>query len=169
MVLDGKSWYVRLFFWSLGIWGAFLGDPHYALDWRYTMKKEGTNLCFFIRVTFIYMPFALLVNFFVLAVVIASLTILPIYLYGAVTYMWIWLALAGSVLAIAGLVFLLWGIDTVASYARRKRYQRQRRSLTKETTASPVGFSDVISLSVKAVQEKVCPVITFHDAKEAEQ
>ena len=168
MELNPNVWYVRLFFWSFEIWSAFL-EGDYARD-RSHMEKNGTNLCFFIRVMVVYMPLVLLLHLGLVVVAVISLTALPIYLFGGIAYGWI-LATTAMVVGI------IWGVKTMRQH--RLRRARDMASLIdyveveEEPVASQVdtalkgpGFFEVVWAYIVAAKKQVCPSINFLPTKE---
>lgn len=163
MELNKNIWYVRLFFWSLGIWEAFR-DGNYRYD-RERVEVFGTNLCFFVRVVVLYMPFAILLNVVSVALAVASLTLLPIYFFGGVTYGWI----LGAIALVIG---VMWGVKTVRGgimwvrFVERKRMVRRAREAMKP---GEPGFLEVLWAYLVATKKKVCPSIAFHALEEVRQ
>lgn len=169
MELNRSFWYVRLFFWSLGIWRAFREDD-YRYD-RSRVEKSGTNLCFFIRVMVVYMPVVLLLHAAFAAVAVASLTALPIYLFGGITYGW-------TLTAIAVVIGTIWGVKVALQRAaRRERTQvkfvehKQETRPAAEVTEAPrgPGFFEVLWAYLVAAKKKICPSIAFLAPKEVRQ
>jgi hypothetical protein len=144
MKLNKSSWYVRWFFWSLGIWDEFLGD-----DKVWQVEVRGTNLCHFLRVMCVYAPFVLTIHAIVYAGVIAVVTALPIYLFGV----WGW----GTLVAFG---LLIWG----AIVFRARWLERPRlRQAAPEPESPPSGpsFRAVIAARLAAQKSRVCPLVTF--------
>src|SRR3989344_237109 len=112
MQLTNNSWYVRWFFWSLGIWGEFRDLPSTYDAWN--IKEKGTNLCFFIRTMFVSAPLAILLNIITYVVAIASITYFPIKLLGGWGYLYEILIIA----FVGGVVFLARYIKRVRMYKK---------------------------------------------------
>lgn len=169
MELNRSVWYVRLFFWSLGIWGAFRDDD-YRYD-RSRVEKSGTNLCFFTRVMVVYMPLVLLLHAAFATVAVASLTALPIYLFGGIAYGW-------TLAAIAVVIGTIWGVKVaLRRAARRERTQvkfverkQETRPAAEVTEASRgPGFFEVLWAYLVAAKKKICPSVAFLAPKEVRQ
>ena len=166
MNLNRNVWYVHLFFWSLGIWGAFR-DNDYRYD-RLRAEEGGTNLCFFIRVTVVYMPLVLLLHASLVAIAVASLTALPIYLFGGIAYGWILVYIA----MVAG---TFWGAGVALRYAERRKsaqvkvvelkHEEQPAPKAAEVPKGP-GFFEVLWAYLVVAKKKICPLITFLGPKE---
>jgi hypothetical protein len=162
MELNQSAWYVRLFFWSLGIWEAFQ-DYLYRYDRSY-VEERGTNLCFFIRVTFVYMPLVLLLHIALVVAAVASLTALPIYLFGGIAYGW-------TLSAIAVVIGIIWGVKKKRALRRVTEHERTQvefaehkhgvRPLEEATEPRGPGFLDVLWVYLVATKKKVCPSVAF--------
>ena len=172
MNLNRNVWYVHLFFWSLGIWGAFRDN-----DGRYDcsrMEDRGTNLCFFVRVLVVYMPLVLLLHVVFAGVLVASLTVLPVYLFGSIAYGW-------TLASTAVVVGTFWGVGVALRYAkhaaRRKPAQvkvvelKHEEKLAPKAAEAPKGpsFFEVLWAYLVAAKKKICPLITFIASKETLQ
>lgn len=168
MELNRSVWYVRLFFWSLAIWETFR-DYDYRYD-RSHVEKRGTNLCFFIRVMVVYMPLVLLLHAAFAATAVASLTALPIYLFGGIAYGW-------TLAAIAVVIGTIWGVKVaLRRAARRERTQvkfverkREVQPATEVTEPRGPGFFEILWAYLVAAKKKVCPSIAFLAPKEVRQ
>lgn len=150
MDLNKQSWYVRWFFWSLGVLEEFV--EYHTYEYR-----NGTNLCHFVRVVFAYAPLALVLNLAFYAAAVGVVTVWPVYLFGWGSYLTI-LGFVGGV----GLVYLvgcwLWSL-------------RSDQEVTKEEAASSAvdpepSFSQVVWEAVVAKKRKVCPLIRFYDQQD---
>ena len=168
MELNRSMWHVRLFFWSLGIWGAFRNDD-YRYD-RSRVEERGTNLCFLVRVMVVYMPLVLLLHAAFATAAVASLTSLPIYLFGGIAYGW-------TLTAIAVVVGTIWGVKVaLRRAARRERTQvkfverkREVQPTAEATEPRGPGFFEVLWAYLVAAKKRVCPSITFLAPKEVWQ
>ncbi len=157
MDLYKNSWYVRLFFWSLQIWGTF---------WKeYTspLYEDRTNLCHFMKVICVLMPIALGFNLLLLVSAIFVATILPIWLFGWIGYAWI-----------LGTIFFLMFLKKMYFIYHDRHLQRIRESqkpsqpiVLKATKTAPSGGELVVMWFV-AKKQKVCPEIRFIENKEVE-
>lgn len=171
MELNPNSWYVRLFFWSVGIWGAFLDK-----EYRYVpddLRERGTNLCFFVRVMVVYMPLVLLLHAAFVVAAVVSLTALPIYLFGSIAYGWTLAAIAAVIVAILGVKRML-GLRALLRAIEQERAQREKRFVEQEreersvVTEAPKGpsFFEVLWAYLVAGKKKICPSVTFLNPQE---
>jgi hypothetical protein len=157
MELNRSVWYVRLFFWSLRIWGAFRNDDHrYDV---YEMEKRGTNLCFFVRVMIVYMPLVLLTHVAFVVAAVASLTVLPIYLFGGINYGWL-------LVVIAVVTCTLKGIGVAERRVAERKHMwvklmEHERETQQATESGGPGFFGVLWAYLVATKKKVCPLIVF--------
>lgn len=170
MELNRSIWYVRLFFWSLGIWGAFR-DGDYRYDRSY-VEERGANLCFFIRVMVVYTPLVLLLHAAFAAAAVASLTALPIYFFGGIAYGWTLATIVVVIGTIWGVKVALrrraaWREHTHVKFVERKREARPETEAT-ETPRGP-GFFEVLLAYLVAAKKKICPSIAFLAPKEVRQ
>lgn len=161
MELDRRQWYVRWFFWSLGIWDEFRdrGD----LWW---VESRGTNLCHFIRVTLIWAPLVLLLNALVYAAAFATLTVIPVVYFGSTFYV-------SLIVAIVAIVGAVWGTKKLLKHHNRREEAVRRSSpaptahVAPETAAfAPAaprvpGFFAVLWMYLVAAKRKICPTINF--------
>ena len=162
MDLNPQSWYVRWFFWSLGILDAFLDNG----ERRWYMERHGTNLCFFLRTIVLYTPLILLLHAVVYGVALAALTIVPVLIFGASGYF-------STVIAITLLVLIVIGVKQWRKH-QQKGYQetelnRSARiaAVTEAIVAGP-RFFQVLWAWLVAAKKKVCPMIRFLKRQEAQ-
>lgn len=95
MNLDTNKWYVKLFFWSLSISIRNTLDPNYSpanFEFFYREKvksimRHGTDLCYFINVICIKMPFAILLNILAWISFFTAFLVYPIHKFGLHTYL----------------------------------------------------------------------------------
>jgi hypothetical protein len=95
MNLDTNKWYVKLFFWSLAISIRNTLDPNYSpanfeCFYREKVKsimRHGTDLCYFINVICIKMPFAILLNILALISFFTAFLFYPLYKFGLRMYL----------------------------------------------------------------------------------
>lgn len=163
MHLNKDSWYVRWYFWSLGICEEF--SDNCSLTDR--AENRGTNLCAFMRVILIYAPLILLLHAIVYAGAIATITVWPIYLFGLKGYILGVSAVVGLVI----LVFLVINLVWLLLDRRKTRIaaQQQAAKPTNADAANP-GFFHIVRQWVVAKKQKVCPLITFDESnKEVRQ
>jgi hypothetical protein len=153
MELNRNQWFVRWYFWSLSVVGAFTDN-----DKSYLTMSGGTNLCSFMRVTLVWAPLVLLCNLVFYVLVLSVLTIAPIVFFGLGIYVSIVIALAIVIAAIVG-------------YRRYQHYLDEQRMLHPEPKAGqveqeavapkPPGFFAVVWSYIVAAKQKICPMITF--------
>ena len=158
MQLDSSRWFVRWYFWSQGIWDEFSDRSDL---WR--VEEKGTNLCHFMRVTLVWAPLVLLLNIAVYGAAIASLTVVPVVLFGFTFY----LSLIG---ALATIALIVWAIkrDRTTTPERQPLETRTRATepvVEKPRVGAGPGFWKTLWLYLVAVKAKVCPTITFNGAE----
>lgn len=162
MELNPERWYVRLFFWSLGIWDEFTEKDNVS-----TVKKQGTNLCFFIRVIVLYMPVAFLANVGAWVVFVGSFTVAPVHYFGGKRYLLTLLAVA---LLVALIIGLKWSSRKVRESAWFGATTRGAASSPKAYYVDPgPGFWQLVWLYVVAGKKKFCPSIRFPNLQEGER
>lgn len=161
MNLDRKSWHVRFFFWSLEVVDAFLkgGYPTYEF-------QDRTNLCHFMRVLLVYLPFILSVHAALIVSAVYALGFLPYSFFG-IPY----LRLAGYVLAVIAFIgFAAFGAVRVLQMMKEKAEQAATAAEKKEVERKPErpkrkrqgpGFSEVVGAWLKARKQQICPEIRF--------
>lgn len=153
MNLNKSKWYVRWYFWSLGICEEFL-----ERGMQRDAELDGTNLCAFMRVILIYTPLILLIHAIVYASALATITLWPIHLFGLKGY--------GLIVGrIAVLIVLIILVTNLVGWLLDKRQARilaqgQEAKPTNANTAGP-GFARVLGRWVVAKKRKICPLITF--------
>jgi len=163
MDLNKSKWYVRWYFWSLGICEEF--RDHHGLI--YQAENRGTNLCAFMRVIFIYAPLILLFHAIVYVAALATITVLPIKLFGLKWYGVGVGAVAGLILLVLLVVNLvMWLLDKW--WLARVNAQGQEAKPTNTDAASP-GFVHVLWQWVVAKKQKLCPLITFVEREKKEE
>ncbi|TSC84869.1 MAG: hypothetical protein G01um101413_253 [Parcubacteria group bacterium Gr01-1014_13] len=148
MDLNRSKWYVRWYFWSLGIMEEFWER------WSMTSEKEraGTNLCQFMRTILFSAPLVLLLNAIVYISALASLTVLPIYLFGFKIYG------VGLGAVVTLVLLIISGSYLYNSWTDRKLKQVDKPKKT--DTANP-SFVRVVWRFVQARKQKICPLVTF--------
>lgn len=154
MDLNKSKWYVRWYFWSLGICEEFR-DNH-SLIWN--AEKDGTNLCAFMRVILIYAPLILLLHAIVYAAALAVITVLPIWLFGLMSYGLV----VGAIALLIILVALAINLVGELLDKRRTRIDAQEQAVkTTSADATDPSFVRVLGRWVVAKKRKVCPLLTF--------
>ena len=156
--LDRESWFVRWFFWSLGIYDAFLNTDR---TWR--IEQYGANLCFYVRTMLIWAPFVLILHTIVYGAAIIALTAVPIHYFGGSGYAWI-----------VSAVVLVIGIRLLRNYMiEREESQRSVRRQTRReeipaVAEAPRGpsFFDILWEWLVAQKKKICPMVTFAKQQE---
>lgn len=166
MRLDRSQWFVKLFFWSLGIWDEFTGHNR-----KNQCEMNGTNLCFFIRVMLVWAPLVLLLHVVLFGSTIYILTVLPITLFGGSSYF----------AAIATLILLIMGIKRVHEYMKQRNEIKRSERVRKwnEEYFNPLetspwvqeserrhGFIEVILLWLMAKKKLICPGVSFYTSNQ---
>ena len=120
MHLDARSWYGMLFFQSLCVWLRFKGvNRNAATNIIETTKLNGTDACFLMRVVLISAPLALTANVLVLGSALATVTYLPIMLFGPKAYIVTCINLAMLAGSVGGFFFVgAWARDEIKMYRR---------------------------------------------------
>ncbi|HEY4475497.1 MAG TPA: hypothetical protein VJB92_02115 [Candidatus Paceibacterota bacterium] len=162
MDLDRNSWHVRLFFWSQGICDNFT-------DWDKACEyKKHTNLCHYVRVICVYMPFVILFHLTGYGAAIIALTYLPFRLFG--TGYWYVL---GSIAALASITYAI--LLTSRYFANRpekepeiEETQKALEPIAEQPKKSP-GFFEVIFAYLAAAKKRICPVVNFYTQRRGSQ
>jgi len=151
MNLDTKQWYVRWFFWSLGIWDEFC-ETYETHD----VELNGTNLCFFVRTIVLYVPLVIITQAFTFVLCLLAFVVFPIMMFGSRHYAYG----IGTILTIVTILVggtFLYGYVQDKKDAKRNWFDRARRT----SSASGPSFGKVLWSWVVAQKQKVCPMITF--------
>lgn len=158
MKLDKNTWYVKWFFWSLGICEEFLE--------RYDLQKnalgKGTNLCFFVQCVLFYAPLIVVLNLGSYIAALAVVTVVPIYYFGFTAYLWI-LGVLGALIA---LVYLC-GFR-LPDYLEKRKEKKSGEKNNKQDSANP-SFRKLIFAWLGAKKQKVCPTINFVNEQGVDQ
>ena len=151
MELNRDKWYVRWYFWSLGICEEFRDDHYLQRD----AKENGTNLCAFMRVVLVYTPLILLFTAIAWTAALVTITVLPIWLFGFKGY-------GIGVGALVALCIFVYLTITLVVWLKDKR---ESKALAQEQTtnidATSPSFVRVLGRWVVAKKRKVCPLIAF--------
>ena len=112
-----------MFFRSLNIWLRFKGvDSKVAAKTVEDFRRNGTNVCHFLRLVLVCAPFAIMANLLVIGGVLASVTYLPIMLFGPKAYLVTCINLAMLGGSIGGFFFVgAWARDEIKMYRRLVR------------------------------------------------
>lgn len=157
MDLDRNKWYVKWFFWSLGICDEFTGANNSY--WC----EDRTNLCHFCRVIFFYAPIILLLHAGLVASVIYVLIPMPISYFGGSGYLWG----LGAVALLALLVFVLKTVlRWLMSLPMPMPKPKVRPPLPVELKGP--GFLELVWEWLVAQKKKICPTIRFIDSSAGE-
>jgi len=123
----------------------------------YQARKDGTNLCAFIRALIVWTPLILAAHVLVYALAGFVLMAVPLALLGVVGYL-IALGVVGAI------VLAIWGLIKWVNYRDDKRW-RARQSISQEELPSPAddqpSFTEVAWKWAVAQKQKVCPLISF--------
>ncbi len=155
--LNRDLWHVRWFFWSLSIVDEFFETS------RSYYAEDGTNLCYFMRVTLIYAPIILLLHVILVGIFFFSIITLPIYLFGGVGY---GLTVGTIAIIIVGVILLNKFTESLAEYLKeRERRKRENSSLKKKDTVKKdkgPSFLKIVGIYIVEKKRKyLCPSITF--------
>ncbi len=165
MELQRKQWFVHWFFVSLAIITRFSDGYMWYDERRY---KDGTNLCHFMRVIFMWAPLVVLLNLTAYVLVLCALIVTPIYMFGVSAYLAIILGLGASVALIIGasIVLMLLG-EHARDVEKRRRAARFAKSEQEEGSTAKVEppkgpkFSAVVWQYAVAIKHRFCPTLTF--------
>ena len=167
MDINSNTWYVKWFFWSCMILDRFRGLDSYDLTYRGLTQKHasGVNLCMFLQIIWWGMC-VLLLTMIMCASVIASLVVMPIYLFGWVTYGLVLLSIVLGLAFVGGAAWLLIvGFPEGAHKAKSWASAKVTQIVTPDPEKVP-GFGKLCMMHVYAIKQKYCPQITFKkDAK----
>lgn len=160
MQLNLESWHVRLFFWALGIWDEFRNK-----DSRQIFVRKQTNLCHYVRVLLVWMPFVLSIHAALVAGIIWTFIILPINLFSITGYGWTIAVIIGLTVVVFAIVYFLkmlgWFLYLMR-VARGKRLEVERKKrLEVERPDTGPGFWEVLKTWMKAKKARMCPIINF--------
>ena len=165
MELKSNRWYVQWFFLSLHIMRRFTGKDE---EWRY--KRQGTNLCQFMRVTLIWAPLIVLLNVVMYGLVLGAIVIVPLREFGVWGTLSIFGVILAIILAIAVFIFLIWGAhvlkdtieDRVPDITAAMRERKERKAA--ERARKGPSFGSLVWQWVVATKQRFCPTITFNEA-----
>lgn len=165
MDINKKKWYVEWYFTCLAIIDEFVEER----DVRVHRYRKNTGLCSFMRVSMLWGPAIILLHIAFYAAVIASVTFLPIYLFGFGGYGKVIGALVLAIFAI-WLFNFVW--NEVAAWRYRKRVETRANEPEESNepqvqAAEPVdkgpSFASLVWSYAVAVKQKVCPTINFNN------
>ena len=159
MDINKKQWYVRWFFFCLALIDEFMDKR----DWRVSQYRHRADLCSFMRVSLLWGPAVILLHIAFYTAAIASVTYLPVQLFGFGGY--------GLIIgAIVALTFAVWLAQKVWSTWEDWSWQKQRAEALEaesaanemESTQKEPSFASVVWSYMVAVKQKVCPIINFN-------
>lgn len=150
MDLNRNKWYVRWYFWSLGILDEFL-ERYNSAEHK---ERTGTNLCAFMRTILFSAPLVLIFTAIVYATFLGVVTVWPIYLFGLKGY-----GIGLGVLVVLALLICL-GAMVYNSLIEKRLARKQTAKPTNTDETSP-GFFHLVWQWLKARKQKVCPLVTF--------
>ena len=161
MHLAERSPYGTLFFQSLNIWLRFKGvDSKAATNTVEDFRLNGTTVCHLLRLVLVCAPLAITVNLLVIGGVLASVTYLPIMLFGPKAYIVTCINLAMLGGSIGGFFFVgAWARDEIKMYRRLVREGLPSVPISrvgKLATRVLGGFDKAIAMSRRA-----CSMIHF--------
>jgi uncharacterized membrane protein len=152
MNLNTEQWYVRWFFWSLGIWEEF-NETYQA----HSVEINGTNLCFFVRTIVLYVPVVLLSHAIAFGLCLLAFVVAPIMMFGGRYYAYGVGAIVAIVAVLFGAVFFYEYVQNKKDAKREWNGQRVRRT----PSAREPSFGKLLWDWAVAQKQKVCPMITF--------
>lgn len=143
--LDPNTRLVRWFLWSVELRSEFWGHPS-SFPSTYSLLENGTNRCFFLRVTLVWVPLILLLQVVVWGSALASMTWLPYTLFGWQGLAWTW-----------GVPAALW----LGGYWFSQWYDNRPPPGPKPEVALPKKSPGVVSMVWDQAWDRVCPRIKF--------
>ena len=157
MDIDITKWYVRIFFWSLGIWDKFWED--WNTGPQYT---KGTNLCHAIRVTFVWMPLVLMLHVALILTALFVLIFLPLHYFEWTLYL--------PIIKVAGLIGIALVIIILAAVLLTKLIdmieERKKRSPEKEEKSNDPSIWKIMGIWLADKDKRICRILTFHAPSE---
>lgn len=157
MHLDRDLWYVRWFFWSLGIWDAFMDNG----DTTWRVETRGINLCPFVRIMLLYAPLVIVLHAVVYVAAFMAFTVIPIRLFGWSNYLWAFgVVIVFTLVAVVSIRKLNdWSAAQTAAYVPK---------IKKVSAFSDPSFFTVLRQWLAALHKKICPIITFVTSQKKE-
>ena len=155
MTIEKNTWHAKLFFWSLRVLRKFRDGQ----DWNKEvlekdLLKNGTNLCEYIRITFLWMPLVVLLHVVFYGMIVAAFLVVPIALFGVKSYLKTTGTFIGAGIAIIIILISIVFICEQFSFHIAPRIRKVKRGEFS-------GFAKVFSEWVKAKKERVCPIVQF--------
>ena len=149
--LNRDLWHVRWFFWSLSIVDEFFETS------RSYYAEDGTNLCYFMRVTLIYAPIILLLHVILVGIFFFSIITLPIYLFGGVGY---GLTVGAIAIIIVGVILLNKLVESLKERRKPENLSLKKKDTVKEDKGP--SFLKIVGIYIVEKKRKyLCPSITF--------
>lgn len=149
--LNRDLWHVRWFFWSLSIVDEFFETS------RSYYAEDGTNLCYFMRVTLIYAPIILLLHVILVGIFFFSIITLPIYLFGGVGY---GLTVGTIAIIIVGVILLNKLVESLKERRKPENLSLKKKDTVKEDKGP--SFLKIVGIYIVEKKRKyLCPSITF--------
>ncbi len=153
MTVNKNHWYVRLFFWSVGVWGKFTERP-YLLG----RAEHFTNVCFFVRCTFFDMPLVIFLNIAVPLAALGSVTVWPMWLFGGWEYLTA-LGVIAIVVTGSALVLFMWVLADYSVKGIIGAWQAASRKLN----SNDPGLAGICWSYVKSAKALICPLIKWRE------
>ena len=161
MNLALNVWYVRWFFWSLGILYQF--KDVYSVPWKIEdTQKRGTNLCMFVQSMLIWAPLVIILHLVLYGSALAALTAIPIYFFGFWGYAW-GVGSIGGVIAVivAALWCLKWSIEQREKRRAAANTQKKEEKPSSKKAPSAPSFFTIFWRWIVAKKQKFCLLIAF--------
>ena len=141
MIITKESYWYRVFTWCLKLCSKFLDKD---LVWKY---RNGSNLCHFMRVIFIYSPLILLSQLLTVFITLGILLYVPIIWFGALSWFGlIFLITAGTVLIVAFCYLMDKNAERIKYWYREKE-------------------KGLMITWIKAKKQKICPLIKWEEGE----
>jgi hypothetical protein len=122
-----------------------------------------TNLCYFIRVIFIYAPTIILLNLALYALSIYILIVVPIQYFGEIPYIYT----TGSILILISLLYLVNRMIANAPVEHETEVEEEKESEqeVKPKEDKEPSWRELLKVYLKAKKEKICPTIQITDCQ----
>jgi hypothetical protein len=153
MTISKQSWIYRAYVRALD-----LLDEFNLRDYQDREAREHTDLCRFMRVFLIWIPFMFLFQFAVLGAVVVAFVYLPIRYNGLRAYLEALAWVIGVIVGLLGIVYVcillsereppLWLVE----WLNRQRPEKLKKS---------PGPAKIIFTYIKAKKAKICPLVRF--------
>lgn len=155
MNLPPNAWYTRWFLWSAEV---IFQWTRGTSAWQYA--SNGTNLCQFIRVTWLWAPLIVAAHIAVLGIWVMALTLYPIQSFGVASWGVTWLYIIFAVGAVVAIVFLIW---LCREYLNSRSERAESAAVQQVRRAKQMNYASVLGQWIIAKKRRICPIISFKE------